>query len=105
MWYNKKHISFKFSESNQTLEILATLETELIEELQAKKQKLLEALPAAGSAVEDNWRDLNTTFTDQDLKGLIFISQRKLTEVARELKELKTVQHEKVEEALNVSKK
>jgi hypothetical protein len=39
------------------------------------------------------------------LKGLIFISQRKLTEVARELKELKTVQHEKVEEALNVSKK
>ena len=42
-------------------------------------------------------------FTDEDLKGLIFIAQRKLETVARELKELKTVQKEEVEKALNVS--
>ena len=42
-------------------------------------------------------------FSDEDLKGLIFIAQRKLETVARELKELKTVQKEEVEKALNVS--
>jgi len=88
----------KFSAANQQLEILADLESELEQELNAKKEKFLASLP--DSSFDQDILEI-PKFTDEDLKGLIFIAQRKLETVARELKELKTVQKEEVEKALN----
>ena len=91
------------TESNDQLSLLARLESELVVELQSKKEKYLAAMPPAPEEEDKSWRTLHTAFTDEDLKGLIFIAQRKLENVARELRELKIVQHEEVERALSVS--
>jgi len=87
------------AEANAQLDKFVQLESELVAELQAKKEKHLESLPEIAGG--DDWRTLNTAFTDEDLKGLIFIAQRKLEAVARELRELKTVQSDEVEKALS----
>ena len=48
--------------------------------------------------------NLCSTFNDNDLKGLIFIAQKRLESVARELKELKEVQKEEIEKALEMQR-
>ena len=89
------------SEAEDKLSVLLKLEEEMVTELEGQKQKYLDILPAAETD-DSNWRSLNSTFTDDDLKGLIFIAQRKLENVARELRDLKKTQDEEVQSALAV---
>lgn len=79
------------------------IEEEVQESFNLKKEKFKEVFGEKLES-EDAVENLCNTFNDNDLKGLIFIAQKRLGSVARELKELKEVQKDEIEKALEMQR-
>ncbi|CAG5103754.1 Oidioi.mRNA.OKI2018_I69.chr1.g920.t1.cds [Oikopleura dioica] len=93
----------KLATVSETMANFRKVEDEIQESVNERREKFKELFGQELNN-DESVDNLCSTFNDNDLKGLIFIAQKRLESVARELKELKEVQKEEIEKALEMQR-